>query len=767
MKKRILSMLLALVLVLSLAPMAMAEAYECPWGEDCPSKGYADIPAGAWYHEYADMMIMSGVMIGTSATTFAPEEVLTRAQAAVLFHRTFNEAKAAKPCTFTDVPKDAWYADAVAYMQEIGLIEGVGNNTFAPDAMFTREQYAVVMLRLSEFIGWYHPAPEANLADFEDGANVSDWAKEAMLWAISEGIIKGDDKGNLNPGTAAKRCEAATIFIRLIDNAQDYVVPDEVVKTEEELIEAIDQGGAIVVENEATLPESEIIKITEDTTLYLYEDFDASKNPRRPFEVAENVSFSIVAKDDVTIKMGAYGMIFIPSAKDVVINLEGGNYEGKTDRGSFIKPKGEGEVSIFLTNVNVNDESENGGWLIDGTAHTGELNVEIYGGTYNAYNGVIGAEYIDINGADMTFKANGIESEKYAEVNNSTIKVTKENTADEQATAPSAAIVAYNNGYIRVANSTLDCAGDALAVYTTGGTIEAEAVTIENGTISEYHPRDHYPNAEFLITVDGKVPADLLYPNCAGKGLEPCADCTTFVDSEEELRAAIAAGGKVALTDNITIDGDSTITVASGKKVDLYLNKNVIAGETVAAGNKNREMFLVKGEMNVYNGTITIEHTGTDMGTNAMTTIFDVTAGGVLNIKDAVLENLGGSYMNFTVHLNNWGEVTLNAENSTFKATYIAVRVFNSGYDMNNVSFTDCKLHGNNYAFWVHNYIGDLNSTQHPDDAINARLNVDLINGTNEITNGTAENPKNNPIRYGFGSAAIYYDALGNDVTIR
>ena len=96
-------------------------------------------------------------------------------------------------------------------------------------------------------------------------------------------------------------------------------------------------------------------------------------------------------------------------------------------------------------------------------------------------------------------------------------------------------------------------------------------------------------------------------------------------------------------------------------------------------------------------------------------------------------------------------------------STYMAIRVFNSGFDMNNVTITNSTIHGDNTAFWVHNYIGDLNSAQHSDEAIVARLNFDFINGTNVITNGTEENPKNNPIRYGF-SNSIRYDAQGNVV---
>lgn len=236
------------------------------------------------------------------------------------------------------------------------------------------------------------------------------------------------------------------------------------------------------------------------------------------------------------------------------------------------------------------------------------------------------------------------------------------------------------------------------------------------------------------------------------------------VSSSDELVAAIAEGKDVILSKDITdFDADSTVTVAADKDVTFNLNGHKITA--TAEGTGNREVFLVKGNMTVKNGKIELVATQ-NQGWNAMATVFDVTAGGTLNMEGVEL-NVSGTDMTFGVHLNNWGEVNLNMNNSTINANYCAVRVFNSGYDMNNVTITNSTLHGDNRAFWVHNYIGDLDSAQHSDEAIKARLNIDLINGTNTITNGTTENPKNNPIRYGFGDQAIYYDANGNDVTIR
>ncbi len=757
--KRILAMVLALAMIVGIAPMAMAAETECKFGKDCPSKGYIDNPLDAWYHDYVDLLISEKIMIGTSATTFDPEQSMTRGMAATLFWRTLGSPKAKKAASFSDVKSDAWYADAVSYLAEIGLFQGMGNGIFAPDQMLTREQYAVVMYRLSGYIGWYHAEPNVNLANFKDGDQISSWAKEAMIWAISEGLIKGDDKGYLNCANPTKRCESAAIMVRLSDNAEDYIIPDAVVKNEVDLIAAMEKGGLIIIDKDVTVPADKVIEIKKDTIVELMADLDASASTSRPFSVAENTNLTINAGKN-TVKMGKYGLINVPNSKGVNIELNGGTYVGKTDNGSFIKPRGEGDIKITLNDVNVVDASENGGWLLNGVGRTaGTVSVEIKGGSYEGYNGITGTEDLKVDGMKMTVVHNAINVNKTGAINNCTIKVLSEGTAKEQANAPSSAVSADNNGYVKVTNCTLESEKDVFAIYTTGGTIEAVNNTIVKGAISEYHPRDHYPDAEFLITVDGVIPGDLRFPYCEGK--TPCADCIAIVDTEDELRAAVANGGKIALAGNIELDADATMTVASGKKVELNLNGNKIVGETDGTG--NREMFLVKGEMTAYNGTITTEHTGADMVWNSMTTIFDVTDGGILNVKDANLENLGGTAMTFCVHLNNWGEVTLNAEDSSFKATYVAVRVFNSGFDMNNVSFTDCSLHGDKYAFWVHNYLNDLNATQHPEADVNARLNIDLTNGTNELTNGTAENPKSNPIRLGM-SGSRYFDAQGNEI---
>ena len=168
------------------------------------------------------------------------------------------------------------------------------------------------------------------------------------------------------------------------------------------------------------------------------------------------------------------------------------------------------------------------------------------------------------------------------------------------------------------------------------------------------------------------------------------------------------------------------------------------------------------------NGTVVMNHTGNTMGWNGATTVIDVTAGGVLNLDTVVVENLGGTDMNFAIHLNNWGTASLNANNCELKATYCGVRVFNSGPDMNNVTITNSTMTGATRAFWVHNYASsDMggkvysgSSVAYDKAVVDARLNLDIFgnNNTFELT-GTAKSP----IRYGFNET-IFYDAEGKIV---
>ena len=199
---------------------------------------------------------------------------------------------------------------------------------------------------------------------------------------------------------------------------------------------------------------------------------------------------------------------------------------------------------------------------------------------------------------------------------------------------------------------------------------------------------------------------------------------------------------------------DPSIAVKAGKTLTINLNGKKLVATSAQTG-KNYNMFDVNnGNLTVANGTIEYKHVGTDMGWNASTNLFNVTAGGVLTLDGVVAKNLGGSAMAFVAHLNNWGEVTLNVTNCELESTYIAVRAFNSGYDMNNITIKNSTLKGK-FCYWVHNYkaAGDSAGTD-------ATLNVDIYNGTNTfVCTGKA------PVLYGFANP-IYEAVVKNEADL-
>ena len=218
----------------------------------------------------------------------------------------------------------------------------------------------------------------------------------------------------------------------------------------------------------------------------------------------------------------------------------------------------------------------------------------------------------------------------------------------------------------------------------------------------------------------------------------------------------------IVLNEDINLDELTTraaeevsYLVAAGKNLTIDLNNHKLSATSVLTG-KNYNMFDVRGTLTVKNGTMEYKHVGEDMGWNNSTNLFNITAGGVLNLEGVTAKNMGGSSMAYVAHLNNWGEATLNVKESTLESTYIAVRAFNSGNDMNNVSIYDSTLKGK-YCFWVHNYkaAGDSVGTD-------ATLNIDIFNGTN-----TFEYTGLAPVLYGFNNplyftengTQIYYDA--------
>ncbi len=196
----------------------------CTGGSACPSDKFKDIKSGDWFHESVDFAVTNGLFGGMSETTFAPNTAMTRAMLVTVLWRYASQPKAGSN-SFTDVAKNQWYTDAVAWAADTGVVTGVGNNKFAPNGNITREQMAAILYRYATANG-IDTSARTDLNKFPDAGKVSTYAKSAICWAVAEGLINGSD-GKLLPQGNATRAQVAAILMRFILNKAPSAPPAE------------------------------------------------------------------------------------------------------------------------------------------------------------------------------------------------------------------------------------------------------------------------------------------------------------------------------------------------------------------------------------------------------------------------------------------------------------------------------------------------------------------------------------------------------------
>ncbi len=157
------------------------------------------------------------LMNGVDASKFAPDATLTRAMLVTVLYRMAGSPAVSGESRFTDVASGEWYAAAVKWAADNGIVEGVSEHTFAPTANITREQFAAMLYRYAQYMK-YSVADTAELDKFADAESVSDWAQAAMKWAVGAGLITGRTAATVAPGGTATRGEAATLLMRFGQN---------------------------------------------------------------------------------------------------------------------------------------------------------------------------------------------------------------------------------------------------------------------------------------------------------------------------------------------------------------------------------------------------------------------------------------------------------------------------------------------------------------------------------------------------------------------
>lgn len=187
---------------------AANSAFRSTWGNP-----FRDVAPGAWYEEAVRYVYEAGLMQGTTGTTFSPGRTSNRGQIAAILHRLEGSPRAGTP-PFTDVAADSYCADAVAWAEKNNIVRGFEDGTFRPEGRITRQQLAAILFRYLEHRG-ADTAGRADLSRFSDTAAVADYAREAMAWAVSAGLLQGRSDGTLDPAGSATRAQTAVILQRL------------------------------------------------------------------------------------------------------------------------------------------------------------------------------------------------------------------------------------------------------------------------------------------------------------------------------------------------------------------------------------------------------------------------------------------------------------------------------------------------------------------------------------------------------------------------
>ena len=187
--------------------------------EPVPSElPFTDVAANAWYHDAVAYVYDNGMMNGVTENTFAPNATTTRGMIVTMLHRLEGEPGVNYLLPFGDVAEGLWYTEAVRWAASEGIVNGVSDTSYAPDNAITREQMAAILYRYAQYKGYDTSVGGMSLAEYTDADQISSYATTAMQWANENGLITGRTDTTLVPQGTATRAEVATILMRFCED---------------------------------------------------------------------------------------------------------------------------------------------------------------------------------------------------------------------------------------------------------------------------------------------------------------------------------------------------------------------------------------------------------------------------------------------------------------------------------------------------------------------------------------------------------------------
>lgn len=179
---------------------------------------FTDIKSKAWYYETVKAAYEMGLFSGISDTVFGPNDPMNRAMLVTVLYRLKGEPEVSGSVPFTDVESGRWYTNAVTWAYQSHIVTGETETVFGTEHPVTREQIAAMLYRYAEANG-YDTTARASLSDFTDADKVSNYAKDAVSWAVANGLIRGMSSSvpTIAPKNNATRAEVATVLVRFIE----------------------------------------------------------------------------------------------------------------------------------------------------------------------------------------------------------------------------------------------------------------------------------------------------------------------------------------------------------------------------------------------------------------------------------------------------------------------------------------------------------------------------------------------------------------------
>ena len=176
---------------------------------------FIDVDHEKWYAQSIANVVAKGLMEGTSELLFAPEDAMTRGMMAQALYALAQKPEIEDPASFLDLADGVSYADAVAWGAANGVIKGYSEEEFGGEDALNRQQLATLLYRYAQIVEERDVEADVSvLEQFSDADRVSDWAKEAMAWAVAEELVIGRTDGTLDPRAEITRAEAAAILDR-------------------------------------------------------------------------------------------------------------------------------------------------------------------------------------------------------------------------------------------------------------------------------------------------------------------------------------------------------------------------------------------------------------------------------------------------------------------------------------------------------------------------------------------------------------------------